>query len=331
LKASKVVPVGKRQAADAFSASSSDDDEAEAPRQWQQAKTGGNADKSRKKQPAAEPTPKFERKELLEALTRGDHAALAANALTQRKEPRALFKTARFDVRGTKKHSFAPIHLAMLAVVRASRSERAGVMQAAEATLRTLLTACGVKPSEMDWKGLLECIEVTLPEIVPGAPANCKGRVLSMLLESDRAFLEEPKEIMEAAWTLMVNKQEEMLVALLQRRQNELSHVDLFQMVARTMKVGDDNLVQGAVRALQDRLGPRTVHPEKGSTLLHYTVRITKGQHVAAMLMFCDANHKDAKGRTADYYLDRLDVPQARIEQLRELIVSAQKTHPGAR
>jgi hypothetical protein len=208
-------------------------------------------------------------------------------------------------------------------------------MQTAETTLRTLLTECCVKPSEMDWKALLEFIEVKLPEMVANAPADCRARVLTILLESGRAFLEESDVIIEAALTLMVGKQEAMLVALLQRRQHELSHTNLFEVVTQTMMVGTDSMVWNAARALQDRLGPRTVHPRMGSTLPHYTVKYTKGQHVVPMLMFCDANQKDAKGRTADYYLRKLeeeeDVPKASIEQLHELIEGAQRKHPGAR
>jgi hypothetical protein len=223
------------------------------------------------------------------------------------------------------------LRLAMLYAFNKSTSGRAAD---AMETVRTLLTECGVKPSETEKQAeLLDFIAFKLPSVFPYAKEDCGARLLSMVLEEDSAFVADDESAMDAVALLASSGNDGMMSKLLLARQALLSQASVFETITQAMVYGTETMVLSSLRILDEakNIG-RTTHCVTGSTLLHFAAKHDDGRYVETLVKYCDVSHKDKRGRTAADCLSFLERPTAyppqskeRIEELRALLSSSQQ------
>jgi hypothetical protein len=305
--------------------SSSDDDEDEVPRQLVHT---FKSDAGAKKRASVSGKQKDVLKsDVQEWVTDSNWRKIRDNSTNARNEARAVYTTSRFKLTGVPLGAMTTLRLAMLYAFRASKSEKA---EDAMETVRTLLRACGVKPSETEkQEELLEFMTTKLPKAVPNATKDCRVRVLSVILEEESAFVGGAASMMEAVATFISSGNDKMLSKLLCARKDLLSHADVFEVITQAMEYGTDTMVLNSLIALSGKIGCETRHHTFGSTLLHFVAKRYEGRFVTAVLKHCDAAQKDNKGRTAAYYLKKSGASDERIAELRARLLLEEEKSRG--
>jgi hypothetical protein len=303
----------KTEMIESASSSSDDDNEDEAPRKLPQNKQ--TPKKAAKKKISGERKKEVLKKEVQEWVSKSDHVSLSANATNARGVKRAIYRASRFTVPGTKLGSMTTLRLAMLYAFRASKSDREGWWEASLKTLETLMTTCGVNISETEKvEELLEFLMVKLPEAVPDSRARCP--VFATLLEEDTLY-DGATSTMEAVARLLAIKQEDMLEVLLRARRDVLGQAEIFETITLVMKHCTPGALPSMLQIFRTKIGAETRHPLTGSTLLHFAAKRGLERLVKEVRPFCDAAATDNKGRTAAYYLQRLDASEELLALVR--------------
>jgi hypothetical protein len=177
------------------------------------------------------------------------------------------------------------LRLAMLYAFNKSTSGRAAD---AMETVRTLLTECGVKPSETETEKqaeLLDFIAFKLPSVFPYAKEDCGARLLSMVLEEDSAFVADDESAMDAVALLASSGNDGMMSKLLLARRDLLSQASVFETITQAMVYGTEPMVLSSLRILDEaKIIGRTTHCVTGSTLLHFAAKHDDGRYVETLV-----------------------------------------------
>jgi hypothetical protein len=297
------------------SSSSERSDADEAPMKWTQKVAEMKSKKARAL--ASSTKPKVQKQHVEKWIAASDHAAIRANALNSRKEPRSLFTTSKFKLSGL--GGLSPLRFAIVHVFRASKREHDDALEAALETVRALLVDCKVSPTDTEARHeLLDLIASRAAKAVPDSAPRCGVKVLEVLLEAP--FLEESASVAEAAACFAASGEERMLKTLLTARGTRLTHAGLFETVTQTMTYGTGSMVLTTLQILKRWLRPTTCHPKTGSTLLHFAAK--RGEYVREVLRLCDAKAEDKKGRTALALLERAQAPADLIALVREAMTT---------
>ena len=295
--------------------SSERSDADEAPMKWTQKVAEMKSKKARAL--ASSTKPKVQKQHVEKWIAASDHAAIRANALNSRKEPRSLFTTSKFKLSGL--GGLSPLRFAIVHVFRASKREHDDALEAALETVRALLVDCKVSPTDTEARHeLLDLIASRAAKAVPDSAPRCGVKVLEVLLEAP--FLEESASVAEAAACFAASGEERMLKTLLTARGTRLTHAGLFETVTQTMTYGTGSMVLNTLQILKRWLRPTTCHPKTGSTLLHFAAK--RGEYVREVLPLCDAKAEDKKGRTALQILERAQAPADLIALVREAMMA---------
>jgi hypothetical protein len=287
----------------------------EAPMKWTQKVAEMKSKKARAL--ASSTKPKVQKQHVEKWIAASDHAAIRANALNSRKEPRSLFTTSKFKLSGL--GGLSPLRFAIVHVFRASKREHDAALEAALETVRALLVDCKVSPTDTEARHeLLDLIASRAAKAVPDSAPRCGVKVLEVLLEAP--FLEESASVAEAAACFAASGEERMLKTLLTARGTRLTHAGLFETVTQTMTYGTGSMVLTTLQILKRWLRPTTCHPKTGSTLLHFAAK--RGEYVREVLQLCDAKAEDKKGRTALDLLERAQAPADLIALVREAMMA---------
>jgi hypothetical protein len=235
-------------------------------------------------------------------------------------ETHAVYTASRFKLADSEiiTEDMTTLRLAMLYAFNKSKSGRAAD---AMETVRTLLTECGVKPSETEKQAeLLDFIAFKLPSVFPDAKEDCGARLLSMVLDEESAFVGDDESAMNAVALLASSGNDGMMSKLLLARRDLLSQASVFESITQAMVYGTEAMVLNSHLILEAKIG-RTTHHATGSTLLHFAVKRDAGRYVATMVKYCDVSQKDNKGRTAAECLPLLGASEERTEELRALLL----------